>query len=432
MNHKINARMTAIVPVTVLAILAALVAGAAASTSGAESYPGGYPAPLASSAPGAAIQTAQAAQSQNFQPGFVPQAPSQGGSRQTLTLPQVAPQNQPGPVQDIPAPQRGEEEVSPELPLAPQPHASVARIPVTATDDTGRWISDLRKQDLMVYEDGTQRPILGIQRDLDTPISIGIVVDTSGSMEWKLAAAKAALEHLVSSLNPRDQFFMMAFSDRAYLLQDFTNNPSDVTRAIGILHAEGDTALYDAVVMGLQKVERGRWPKRALLVMTDGMDNKSSHSLDETIGAARSGGVLIYTVGLGTVGGGSGIVIMGPTMMGPMFGRHMGFGGFGGFGGGRGGGEAERVDASTLRRLSDETGARTFVMNPRVSDMSRLDTYFQSISDELRQQYTVRYASAGGSRPHQIQVEGLREGIRVRAPKWVGSDASSGGSEPGG
>ncbi len=88
------------------------------------------------------------------------------------------------------------------------------------------------------------------------------------------------------------------------------------------------------------------------------------------------------------------------------------------------GGEDERVDAATLQSLSDETGATTFVMNPRVTDMSALDAHFQSISAELREQYTVRYASAGGARPHQIRVEGSRPGVEVRAPKWA-ADAGS-------
>jgi Ca-activated chloride channel family protein len=307
------------------------------------------------------------------------------------------------------------------VPIDRQPQTTVGRISITATDDTGRWIQDLRKQDLTVYEDGIQRPVLSLQRDVDTPISMGIVVDTSGSMSWKLAAAEAALQHFVRTLNPNDQFFLIAFSDRAFLLQGFTDNPADLNRAIGLLHAEGQTALYDAVVQGLQKVEQGRWPKKALLVMTDGMDNASSNSLNDVIQAGRRGGVLIYTVGIGTTGAPA--MAMAPMMMQPMFGgRGIRFGG--GFGHHRGGGEDERVDAATLQSLSDETGATTFVINPRVSDLSGLDSHFQSISAELREQYTVRYASAGGARPHQIRVDGLRPGMEVRAPKWTGNGTS--------
>ena len=309
MNRKINVRSGAIaVAVMALAILTALVTKAAASnpkrqgpTRSPESYLADYPAPAQGAPP--AIETAQATQLQNLQPGYVPQPPTQGAPHQTLTLPQVAPQsprrtggwNCPG--------HKVGRRASLEVPTERQPQTTVGRISVTATDDTGRWIQDLRKQDLNLYEDGIQRPVLGVQRDIDTPVSMGIVVDTSGSMSWKLAAAKAALQHFVRTLNPNDQFFLIAFSDRAFLLQDFTDNPADLNRAIGLLHADGRTALYDAVVQGLQKVEQGRWPKKALLVMTDGMDNASSNSLNDAIQAARRGGVLIYTVGLGTTGG---------------------------------------------------------------------------------------------------------------------------------
>ena len=406
MNRKIKIRLGGIAAaVMVLAMLTAFVTKAAAAA-----QQGAAPA----------IETAQA-QTQSFQPGYVPQqlAPrqptQQGAPDQTLTLPQAAPQSLPPPPAIVSPRSQGQEGTL-EVPTEGQPQTSVGRIQVTATDDTGRWVQDLRKQDLTVYEDGMQRPVLGLQRDIDTPISMGIVVDTSGSMSWKLEAAEAALQHFVGTLNPRDQVFLTAFSTRTFLLQDFTDNPAALNRAIGILHANGETALYDAVVQGLQKVEQGRWPKKALLVMTDGMDNASSNSLNDAILAGRRGGVLIYTVGLGTTGGSA----MG---MGPMFGGGMRFGG--GFGRHMGGGgEDERVDAATLERLSDETGATTFVMNPRVSDMSALDAHFQSISAELREQYTVRYASAGGSRPHQIRVEGVRPGVEVRAPKWA-TDAGS-------
>jgi VWFA-related protein len=419
MNRKIDVRSgTIAAAVIALAMLTALVTKAAASGPSPGSYLADYPAPQQSAAP--AIETAQAAQSQNLQPGYVPQQPThQGAPDQTLTLPQAAPQSSQPPAVGLPRSQGQEGTL--EVPTTErQPQTTVGRIQVTATDDTGRWIQDLRKQDLTVYEDGIQRPVLGLQRDIDTPVSIGIVVDTSGSMSWKLAAAEAALQHFVRTLNPSDQVFLTAFSTRTFLLQDFTDDPAALNRAIGILHAQGETALYDAVVEGLQKVEQGRWPKKALLVMTDGMDNASSNSLNDAIQAARRAGVLIYTVGLGTTGASA----MGtnPMMMAPMFGGGMRFGG--GFRRHMGGGEDERVDAATLQRLSDETGATTFVMNPRVSDMSALDAHFQSISAELREQYTVRYASAGGARPHQIRVEGSRPGVEVRAPKWAGNAGS--------
>lgn len=361
------------------------------------------------------------AQSQTFQPEPVPPAPPQGGSNQTLTLPQAAPQSSLPPTLELPQSQGHEGSL--EVPMERQPKTAVGRISITATDTSGRWVQNLRKQDITIYEDGIQRPVFALQRDFDTPASIGIVVDTSGSMSWKLPAAKAALQHFVRTLNPRDQVFLSAFSDRSYLLQDFTDSSAALNHAIGLLHAWGRTALYDAVVQGLQRVEHGRWPKKTLLVMTDGIDNSSSYSLDNAIQAARRGGVLIYTVGLGTTGSSRGA--RAPITITPFFGGGMRLGG--GFGGRRRGGDDERVDAATLRTLSDETGATTFILDPRVTDLSALDTHFQTISAELREQYTARYASAGGDRPHQIRVEGVRPGVEVRAPKWAGNGAGEAG-----
>jgi Ca-activated chloride channel family protein len=355
------------------------------------------------------LELAQATQLQNFQPGYNPQAPAPNNSQQTLTLPPAAPQSSAPPTLTIP-PARGQTGTL-ELPIQPGPQSSVDRISVTVTRDGGGWVPDLRKQDLNIYENGVRRPILALQRDTDTPASIGIVVDTSGSMDWKLSAAEAALRHFVNTLNPRDDVFLMAFSDRAYLLQDFTHDPAALDHAITILHAYGQTALFDAVIQGLAKVEQGQWPKRALLVMTDGMDNASTYTLADAIAAARRAGVLIYTVGLGvsnipTAGSGTFFGRLG-------FGRHLLMA------------QQEEVDASTLRTLSEDTGATTFVLNPRVADLSELDAHFQAISTELREQYTVLFSSSGGPGPHPIRVEATRPGLDVRAPKWAGARAYS-------
>ena len=403
MSREISAWIGALAAAVIALVMTALVSSASASqfnTVGSNS----------------GADTVQGSQVQSV-PAYIPPAVNQGGtSQQTLTLPQARPQqSSPPPVLELPRtqPQPGATAAL-EVPVERQ-QTAVGRISITATDDSGRWIQDLRKQDISVFEDGTQRPVLGLQRDFDTPVSLGIVVDTSGSMAWKLPAAEAALQHFVRTLNPRDQVFLVAFSERSFLLQGFTDDPAALNHAISLLHAYGETALYDAVIDGLRKVEQGRYPKKALLVMTDGIDNASNSSLQGAIQAARRGGVLIYTVGLGTTSGSSG-----PMTFTPLFGGlRLSIGG----GGGRG--DLERVDASTLRTLADETGGTTFVMNPRVTNMSALDAHFQQISAELREQYTVQYGSAGGARPHQIHVASDRPGIEVRSPKWTGSGAAN-------
>jgi hypothetical protein len=182
MNPKIDVRSGAIAcALMAMAMLTALVTKAAAA-----GQQRGTPV----------IEIAQASQLPSFQrpyvsPGYVPQQPNQGGADQTLTLPQAAPQTSPPPAM-VPPRLKGQEGTL-EVPTTErQPQTTVGRIQVTATDNTGRWIQDLRKDDLTLYEDGMQRPVLGLQRDNDTPVSLGIVVDTSGSMSWKLPAAKSA------------------------------------------------------------------------------------------------------------------------------------------------------------------------------------------------------------------------------------------------
>jgi Ca-activated chloride channel family protein len=291
----------------------------------------------------------------------------------------------------------------PPTPPAPQKNnGHTTKISVTATDRGGRWVPDLSARDIDVVEDGQQRQILSVQRDSNTPVSIGLVVDTTGSMESKIGAAKTALAHFIGTLGPDDEAFIIAFSTRSFLLQDFTSDRSRLSRTLGLLHPDGRTALYDAVINGLRKVQQGRWRKRALLVVTDGIDNTSSHPLDDAIAEARRDGVLIYTVGIGSPGGGGGASIsFGPIMIG-------------------GDPDDERVDDATLHRLSDETGATTFVVAARASNMGALDSHFQAISNELRQQYTVAYASDSDRDTHSLRVDSRRDDVVVRGPKFIG------------
>jgi len=266
MTPKVNVRLAAIAAAVVaFAMLSVLVTNSAAynaeatgSNPSPESHLADYPATQQSA--GAVLETAQASQLQNFQPGYVPQPSTQGTYHDSLDLPQVAPQSSQTPTLELPR-SHGQDE-SLELPTARQPQTAVGRISVTVTNETGRWIQDVRTQDLTVYEDGIQRPILGLQRDADTPISIGIVVDTSGSMSWKLAAAEAALQHFVRTLNPNDQFFLIAFSDRAFLLQGFTDNPADLIGRSGSFMPRAEPRCMTRWCRGFRKSSKADGRKR--------------------------------------------------------------------------------------------------------------------------------------------------------------------------
>ena len=336
---------------------------------------------------------------------------NQGGGTTTLELPATAPARQIAP--QIPPPQPPEQElVIPKRQLRDEP--GYQQVTVTVTDPNGSYITDLQKQDFKLFMDGQQRPIEFFRQDLNTPVSVGILVDTSGSMEPKLRQARAAIMEFLRNLNDRDDVFLFAFSGKPFMLQDFTTDHSLVASRLGLLHAYGTTSLYDAVVTGLVVLQHGRYDKRALLVVTDGMDNTSGHSLADVASLARRHGVLIYSIGIGNPNSGGPTIRLGPIVIND---------------------EAEEVDVETLRMLSTETGAKTYNIRA-VGDGSALSSACSEISRELRQQYTVGFVApdpgAGGYRGLRVDVP-THPGVDVRVRKGVdvGSRSTAGSAYAG-
>jgi Ca-activated chloride channel family protein len=338
---------------------------------------------------------------------------NQGGGSTTLELP-TAPARQLQP--NMPPPQPPTQElVIPKRQLRDEP--GYQQVTVTVTDPNGSYVTDLQKQDFKLYMDGQQRSIEFFRQDLNTPVSIGILVDTSGSMHPKLPQAQAAIVEFLRNLNDRDDVFLLAFSSKPFMLQNFTTDHSLLASRLGLLHAFGSTSIYDAVVTGLTMLQRGRYDKRALLVVTDGMDNTSGHSLDDVVALARRQGVLIYSIGIGDPNAGSGGVAfqIGPLVI--------------------GGDEADQVDVKTLRMLSTETGAKTYNIRV-VGDGGALTAACSEISRELRQQYTVGFLapdpSAGGYRGLRVDVP-THPGVDVRVRKGidVGSRSTAGSAYAG-
>ncbi|MBF6569774.1 MAG: VWA domain-containing protein [Candidatus Binataceae bacterium] len=338
----------------------------------------------------------------------LPAQPKQPGS-DALTIPSLPP-SQSGNPQPPPFPslrsQPGQQLTLPPHELARQP--GYEQVTVTVTNPRHGYETGLNKGDFRLYIDGQQRPIEFFRQDLNTPVSLGILVDTSGSMQPKIPQARAAIAQLLMNLNQRDDVFLFAFSIRPFLLQGFTTNHALVATRLALLHAYGQTALFDAILDGLLMVEHGRYDKKALLVITDGMDNSSQSSLAQVIAQARRLGVLIYSIGIGDPNGSS----MPGLALGPFV-----------FGG-----DVDRVDAQTLRILSSETGARTFIVR-EVGDGAALSQATRTISDELREQYTVGFTapdpSAGGYRNLRVDVPGHpNDDVRVRKGVTVGPGSS--------
>ncbi len=339
----------------------------------------------------------------------IPGSQNPGGS--TLELPSMpGPQRGMTPNLEIPpqAPQAGESLTIPSRELREQP--GYEQVQVTVTDPNGTYVTGLQKQDFNLYLDGKPSPIQFFRQDTNTPVSVGILVDTSGSMTPKIPQAQTAIAEFLRDLNDRDDVFLFAFSSHPFLLQSFTMNHALVMRRLALLHAYGQTALFDVIEQGLGLLRQGRYDKKALLVVTDGMDNASAATVADVVAQARRMGVLVYSIGIGDPTPGAGISFaIGPFTL-PSF-------------------DADRVDVETLHTLSTETGAKTYVIR-QIGDGEQLRRACEEISLELREQYTIGFvapnASLGGYRSVRVDVPGKTDAsVRVRKGIEVGPHSES-------
>jgi len=174
-------------------------------------------------------------------------------------------------------------------------------IHTTVRDHKGQFTSDLKKQDFQVYEDGVRQSVRVFQHE-DSPVTIGLVIDHSGSMRHKLPEVVAAAGTFVRSSSPDDQMFVVNFNEKVTLglppAIPFSNRVDELAGAINKSAVEGQTALYDAIAVSLRQLQSGSREKKVLVVISDGGDNKSTHTLNEVLRMAEQTATLIYTVGI--------------------------------------------------------------------------------------------------------------------------------------
>src|SRR5262245_41863051 len=184
--------------------------------------------------------------------------------------------------------------------LAQQMRVDVRLVNVvaTVTDTHGRYVSNLTANDFVLEEDGKRQEISHFTQDLNVPVSIGILLDTSGSMDRKIRTAVDAVDRFSRRIHEADEIFLLTFSGRPVLQQDFTDDRNKISQALRHLNATGGTALYDAITEGLLKVRTGHHSKRALLVITDGQDTASFAKLDEVLQSIRESELLVYPIGI--------------------------------------------------------------------------------------------------------------------------------------
>lgn len=250
---------------------------------------------------------------------------------------------------------------------------------LTVTDLYGRYVSGLTKQAFTIQDDGKEQEITFFS-DSDAPASVGILFDVSGSMSGdKIAKARNALAKFINTSHPSDEYFLIAFNRRAQLLLDRTRDGDAVLQKLMLVQPKNNTALYDAVYLGLERVSRGTHQKKALLIISDGQDNASRYNYGEVKRLMKESDIVTYAVGI--LGGNDSSSQLG--MLGQSF----------------------------LDELTSVTGGRSFYPN---SD-PELDEIFERIAIELRHQYSIGYT------PPNFKPDGKwhKVKVKVKPPRGI-------------
>jgi VWFA-related protein len=249
-------------------------------------------------------------------------------------------------------------------------------LPITVLDNQGNPVEDLTVDDFTVYEDKVEQTISHFSLHRDLPVRMGIVIDTSGSMTDTLPTVqRVVMGFLRDLLRPRDRAFIETFSDRPDLLAGFTADFDIIENALLALYADRETALYDAVIMGLFQFS-GVTGRRAMVVLSDGEDTSSENDFEDVLGYAQRMGVTIYAIGINI--------------------------------------PATKVSTRwQFNKLASATGGRAFF----VSEKSGLDAIYDEINREMRTQYLIAYTSDSERPPDElrkIKVDVDRKKVKVR------------------
>lgn len=265
-------------------------------------------------------------------------------------------------------------------------NTDLVTVGITVTDRDGRHISGLDKRAFTVYDDKLLQEIKFFS-DSDTPVSLAIIFDTSNSMRGdKIMRARDALARFVETSHREDEYSLISFSDRVRLLLDRTRDPDAVLARFTYVQPRGETALYDATYLGVEKVTRGSRARRAILLITDGNDTCSRYTLNELRQSLKESDVALYAVGI-----------------------------LANF-------RAEaRAGRTTLKELASVSGGKAFFP---ISEAEMIEA-FEQIALELRYQYSIGYRPTdlgGNNRWHRIKVEVSppdRSQLRVRSREGV-------------
>jgi len=174
---------------------------------------------------------------------------------------------------------------------------SLVLVPVTITDPMNRLVTGLDKENFSVFEGKDQQVIRHFSSE-DAPVSLGVIFDMSGSMSSKIERAREAVIEFFKTANPQDEFFMIAFADKPEQVSDFTQSVEDIQGKLVYTIPKGRTALLDAIYLGVNKMRQAKYPKKALLIISDGGDNHSRYTESEIRSQVKEADVIIYAIGI--------------------------------------------------------------------------------------------------------------------------------------
>jgi Ca-activated chloride channel family protein len=243
-------------------------------------------------------------------------------------------------------------------------------VPVTITDPMNRLVTGLEKENFQLFEGNSAQDIRTFSSE-DAPVSLGVIFDSSGSMSSKMDRAKDAVIEFFKTANPQDEFFMITFSDEPEQVSDFTNSVDEIQNKLVFAVPRKRTALLDAIYMGVSKMRQAKYPKKALLIISDGGDNHSRYTENEIRSVVKEADVMVYAIGI--------------------YDRYASA-------------IEERLGPQLLSDITELSGGRAFTIdNP--NDLGDVAT---KIGIELRNQYVLGY------RPNKVVRDGKWRKIKVK------------------
>ena len=284
------------------------------------------------------------------------------------------------------------------VPAAFRTNAQMVLVPVTVTDHNGKTIDGLRAQDFNIFEDRVAQQIVSFTAE-DAPASVGLILDISGSMRDALDSAKGVAHSFLETANQQDEFLLLTVSTQPDSVSNFTTDIANLEDTIERTSSGGMTALIDTVYLGLNHMRKAHQPRRALLILSDGMDNYSRYSKGELMRVALEADVQVYAiiVGGGSGGSSSGGAPFRPSMAAKPIDQ-----------------AREREGPNMLEELSEKTGGIYF----HVRSGAEAKEAALKAGRALRNQYVIGYqptSSGAAGKWHEIRVKANVPKARISA-----------------